>query len=144
MAATLRAATADDWLAIEVLLRANDLPVAGFREAVGTAIVACDGAAIVGAAGVELYAEAALLRSVVVAEAARGHGLGHRLTQAALDAASARGVGEIFLLTTTAETFFHTLGFTTIDRAGVAALVQQSVEFRGACPASAVAMRRLL
>jgi N-acetylglutamate synthase-like GNAT family acetyltransferase len=144
MAATLRSATEDDWPAIEGLLRANHLPVAGFLESVGAAVVATDGAAIVGAAGVELYAEGALLRSVVVSEAARGQRLGHRLTQAALDAAAARGVGEVFLLTTTAEEFFPKLGFTRIDRASVPASVQQSVEFRGACPASAVAMRRRL
>lgn len=144
MTILLRETTADDWPAIEVLLLTSGLPVAGFREAVGVAVVACAGGAIVGVAALELYADGALLRSVAVAEPARGQHLGQRLTRAAVEAAAAHGRSDIFLLTTTAEHFFPKLGFTRIDRHCVPATVQQSIEFRGACPESAVVMRRQL
>lgn len=142
MPITLREATPADWPAIAALLGDNHLPTEGFRESVGAAVVACDGPAIVGVAGLELYRDGALLRSVAVAAHVRGQGLGQRLTQHALTAARAHAMPAVYLLTTTAEHFFPRLGFVPIDRGSVPESVQQSVEFRGACPASAVAMSR--
>ena len=51
------------------------------------------------------------------------------------------GVTRVFLLTTTAATFFPRFGFREVARADVDAAVRDSVEFTTACPASAVAMR---
>jgi amino-acid N-acetyltransferase len=82
-----------------------------------------------------------LLRSVAVDETRRGEGLGHQLTQAALDLARARGLKTVYLLTTTAATFFPRFGFREIARDEVDPAVQRSVEFTKACPASAAAMR---
>lgn len=144
MSTDLREATPADWPAIESLLLANHLPIAGFRDAVSSAVVACTGEQVVGVAGLEIYGDAALLRSVAVDSRVRGQGLGQALTQHALASARAHNVADVFLLTTTAETFFPRLGFDPIERADVPASVQQSVEFKGACPASAVAMRRAL
>lgn len=141
MPITLRDATPGDWPAIETLLATNHLPTAGFQDSVSAAVVACDGIEIVGVAGLEVYADGALLRSVAVAEAARGQGLGQALTRRAVAIAKTRQLGDVFLLTTTAEAFFPRLGFDRIERSSVPASVQQSIEFRGACPASAVAMR---
>lgn len=137
----LRAALPEDVPAILELLRASELPRAGFVDAVTTAIVACEGDRIVGAAGLEIYPDGALLRSVVVDQRARGGGVGQQLTRAALEAAGARGAADVYLLTTTAGEFFPKLGFTRIARTEVPASVQQSVEFRGACPDSAIGMR---
>jgi amino-acid N-acetyltransferase len=103
-------------------------------------IVAYDGAAIVGCAALELYGPHALLRSVAVDARVRGQGLGQQLTLAALDFARAAGVGDVYLLTETARTFFPRFGFHPVARAAVPVAVQQSVEFTGACPASAVVM----
>jgi amino-acid N-acetyltransferase len=58
--------------------------------------------------------------------------------------AQAHGAETVFLLTTTAEKFFPKFGFEAITRADVPASVQTSVEFRSACPASAVVMRKRL
>lgn len=138
----LRDATPADWPGIAALLEGSHLPTAGFRESVSAAVVACEGDDVMGVAALEIYDEGALLRSVAVSEAARGQGVGQRLTNAALAAARARGVAQVFLLTTTAEAFFPRLGFERIDRANVPASVQASVEFKGACPASATAMAR--
>ena len=66
------------------------------------------------------------------------------MTEAALRLARANGVDTVYLLTTTAERFFPRLGFEPITRDQVPTTVQASVEFRSACPASAVVMRKRL
>ena len=53
-------------------------------------------------------------------------------------------IQDVFLLTTTAEGFFPRFGFERIQRSDVPSSVQTSVEFRSACPASAVVMRTRL
>jgi amino-acid N-acetyltransferase len=105
------------------------------------ALVARDGEAVVGSAALERYGDAALLRSVAVEEPRRGTGLGAALVGAALDLARAEGVGEVYLLTTTAPDYFPRFGFRPVARDAVAPAVTQSVEFTSACPASALAMR---
>jgi amino-acid N-acetyltransferase len=50
----------------------------------------------------------------------------------------------VFLLTTTAERFFPKFGFEQIARDEVPASVKASVEFRSACCASAIVMRKQL
>ena len=99
---------------------------------------------VVGAAPVELYEDGALLRSVVVDPMAQGQGLGHRMSDAALSMAKDRGTRTVFLLTTTAETFFTKLRFEQIARDDVPLSVQASIEFQSACPASAAVMRKRL
>lgn len=84
----------------------------------------------------------ALLRSVTVAPEAQGQRIGHQLTEAALNLARQCSVDAVFLLTTTAETFFPRFGFERISRADVPQSVQASVEFQSACPESAVVMRK--
>ena len=101
-----------------------------------------DAAVIVGAAALELYAEGALLRSVAVDPSVQGQRVGHQLTEAALDMAQQRGAQAVFLLTTTADKFFPRFGFERITREEVPLSVQDSIEFKSACPASAVVMRR--
>ena len=139
---TFERATASDTSALLVLVKDNGLTTEGLAEHVQTTMVAREGGRIVGSAGLEVYADGALLRSVAVAADRRGTGLGHRLTGAAMDLARELGVRTLFLLTTTAEHYFPKLGFERIERADVPAGVQQSIEFRGACSASAVVMRR--
>lgn len=133
-------ATAGDYPEIEALLREHRLPEAGLRPHLHSTLVAREGARVIGAAALEIYDRSALLRSVAVTGTQRGRGLGRALTEAALDLARARGVATIYLLTETAEAFFTHLGFRKTARSAVAALVQQSVEFTTACPASAVCM----
>jgi N-acetylglutamate synthase-like GNAT family acetyltransferase len=126
------------------LLRDSRLPIDGLLEHLNTAFVARDGATIVGCAAVEIYPDGALLRSVAVARAARGHGLGERLSEAATTLARSLGTPAVYLLTTTAESYFPRFGFVQTTRDLVPAGVQQSIEFRSACPASAVVMRKAM
>jgi amino-acid N-acetyltransferase len=105
-------------------------------------LVARDGGALLGCVGLELYGEAALLRSLAVAERSRGVGLGAALADAALEDARRRGVRSLYLLTTTAEGFFARRGFERIARDEVPEAVRGSAEFGALCPASAACMAR--
>lgn len=137
-------ASGADGPSILQLLRESGLPIDGLIDHLDTALVARDGAAIVGCAAIELYADGALLRSVAVSPAARGRGVGGRLTEAAIALARSLGTPAVYLLTTTAESYFPRFGFVQTTRDRVPAGVQQSIEFRSACPASAIVMRKVL
>ena len=137
-------ASETDLPAILQLLRDSGLPIDGVAEHLNTAFVARDGTAIVGCAALEVYPEGALLRSVAVQSTARGHGLGRQVTDAAITLAQSLGTPAVYLLTTTAESYFPRFGFVRISRTQVPASVQQSIEFRSVCCASAVVMRTLL
>jgi amino-acid N-acetyltransferase len=140
----LERATVKDGPAILYLLAHSGLPTDGLVEHLGTAIVARGRDRIVGCAALEVYADAALLRSVAVANEAKRGGIGTELTSAALDLATTLGVRAVYLLTTTAAEFFSRLSFEPISRQDVPSAVQRSVEFQSACPASAIVMRKQL
>lgn len=140
----IRKAQPQDRATVEALLAAAALPLDGVEEHFGQFFVVDEGGRIVGAAGLEIYGAHALLRSVVVADNARGRGLGLLLTRQALREVKARGAHAVCLLTTTAEPFFLRFGFERIARDDVPRALRQSREFQGACPASAIAMQRRL
>jgi amino-acid N-acetyltransferase len=144
IAAVIESATERDLPGIRALLERLQLPLAGVDDHLTTMLVAKEGDEIVGTAGLELYADGALLRSVAVEPNRQGNQLGHQLTDAALHLASTYGVSAVFLLTTTAERFFPKVGFEQIQREQVPPSVRESVEFQSACPASAIVMRKQL
>jgi amino-acid N-acetyltransferase len=61
--------------------------------------------------GLEIYSDAALLRSLVVSAAARTQGLGSALVLPAEQYAAAHRVHSLYLLTTTAEAYFEHRGY---------------------------------
>jgi protein-tyrosine-phosphatase/N-acetylglutamate synthase-like GNAT family acetyltransferase len=140
----LRAAAPGDYDAVAALLRVAGLPLAGVPPTLEWFVVAERGTALVGVAGLERYGETGLLRSVAVAQGERGTGLGRALVEHVLENARHAGVRCAYLLTTTAEGWFPRLGFRRVERAALAQALGASEELRGACPASAVAMRRSL
>lgn len=142
--ATVGRATADDGESILRLLADSGLPLDGLLDHLDTAFVARADGHLAGCAALEIYPDGALLRSVAVDRSARGQRIGRALTDAAVALAQSLDVPDIYLLTTTAEHYFGKLGFKTVPRDRVPAGVQQSVEFRSACPASAIVMRRPL
>lgn len=137
-------ATAADAPAMLALLERAHLPVDDLASHLGSALVARHGDRVVASAAIEIYADGGLLRSVAVDADCRGAGLGARLTAAAIEDARRRALPALYLLTTTAEKFFPRFGFERIERADVPASLHASVEFRGACPATAIVMRRRL
>jgi amino-acid N-acetyltransferase len=144
MAITIERAMPGDAAAVAELIAESQLPLDGLSEHLDTAIVARRDGAVVGVAALEVYEDGVLMRSVAVAPRFQGQGLGHRLTGAALELARDLRASHAYLLTTTAERFFPKFGFERIDRVDVPALVQTSIEFRSACPSSAIVMRKEL
>jgi len=133
-----------DLPAVLGLLTAAGLPLDGVAQAFEVGVVAREGETVVGAVGVERCGSAGLLRSVVVAPERRGAGIGRDLVAAAERVARDEGVTELFLLTETAIGWFPRLGYAVVPREDAVAVVGASVEFRTACPDTAVAMRRAL
>ena len=74
----------------------------------------------------------------------RGAGAGARLLAHAESQARARGVKTLYLLTTTAESFFARHGYASADRDGAPPAIRATREFSGICPASSAFMRKLL
>jgi amino-acid N-acetyltransferase len=97
-----------------------------------------------GLVGLEIYGSDALLRSLVVGESARGTGLGSALTNHAEQYAASKGVRSIYLLTTTAETFFQRLGYERIERSQAPSSIQRTREFASLCPTSSAFMVKSL
>ena len=139
---TLRRATDADVESVVRLLAEQALTRAGVPDWIGRFWVAEDSGSIVGVAGLEVYGAAALLRSVAVTPAWRGTGLGRLVTERALDDARSAGASDVYLLTTTAEDYFPRVGFAAVARECIPEALMASEELRGACPASAVVMRR--
>jgi amino-acid N-acetyltransferase len=139
-AIAFRQASREDRGAVEALLTGAELPVAGVADWIDRYVVAEADGTLVGAAGLEVHGRDGVLRSVAVRPSHRSRGLGARLTERVLDAARVAGLRRLYLLTTTAADYFPRHGFRRTDRAAVSAAVQRSVEFREACPASAVTM----
>jgi amino-acid N-acetyltransferase len=111
---SLRDAQPADLPAVLALLGRAHLPTAGVADTLPHFVIAEDGGRIVGAVGLELYGASALLRSAAVEESWR---VWH---------------------------YFPRFGFACVPRDAVNREVQASVEFREACPASAVVMRKSL
>lgn len=136
---TIEQARAEDLPAIQTLLAAVGIPTDA-EPHLADFLVAQHKAEIVGCVGMEVCGVDALFRSLAVAPAYRGVGLGRRLYDAQTDHARARGVQRAYLLTTTIASLAEAWGFKPIDRSQVPAAIQQTSQFRGACCASAVAM----
>lgn len=136
----LRRATAADWPAIERLLTDAGLPRDGGRDHLDQFIVGEIDGELICAGGLEVYGTNALLRSMVVTTAMRGKGWARKLLDQLIQDCASLGVTRLYLLTTTARTYFSRSGFAVVDRATIPEPVLQSREFQGACPASATAM----
>jgi amino-acid N-acetyltransferase len=139
----LRQAELGDLPAVLALLGNTKLPTQGVEpRALRDFIVAEREGKLVGVVGLEIYRHSALLRSAAVDPSWQGTGVGRALVERALDLSRERGIHDVYLLTTTAEHYFPRFGFCCVNRDSVPEAVQASVEFREACPASAVVMRK--
>lgn len=147
----IRRATRDDLPAIERLLISADLPTAGVAEIVNTHpgdyfVAETDAAPtrIVAVGGLEVCCDTAVLRSVAVDPEWRSRGVGRELVRQIVCDAESRGIHALYLLTMTAEHYFPRLGFERIDRSSVPREIAETVEFKSACPTTAVAMKRAM
>lgn len=97
---------------------------------------------LLGTAGLEIFEDCALLRSVSVAKGEQGKGYGKIINTAIEKYAMESGIECMYLLTTTAKPFFDKLGYCAIERDAAPGPVKQSAEFLSLCPSSAVLMKK--
>jgi amino-acid N-acetyltransferase len=127
------------------LLQAQGLPVSDITdEHLETFFYIGSDGSPTGIIGLEVYGADALLRSLAVAERARGKGLGSGLTKHAERYSASMSVRSIYLLTTTAEAFFRRHGYERIDRSRAPPSIERTREFASLCPASSVFMVKSL
>lgn len=139
--AQITPASLEDLDRVRALVAAAGLPTEGISDSFPTAYaVARLGTELVGVAGLEVHGTHGLLRSVAVAPAQRGAGLGRQLVEDRLRFARTRGLDAVYLLTTTAAAWFRALGFTDAARDAAPAPLRASSEFAAVCPSTAVCL----
>jgi amino-acid N-acetyltransferase len=126
------------------LLSASALPIDDLTRSGPILLGARDEKGLVGIVGVERAGSAGLLRSLAVRPDLRGTGLGSQLTTAAEALAVELGIGELYLLTTTAEAFFLRRGYTRLPREAAPSAIRGTTEFASLCPDSAAFMSKKL
>ncbi len=139
---TVRTASGFDREAVLALLSEARLPIPVDGDPPVEFLLAERDGTVVACAGWERYAERALVRSVAVAAAARGGGIGARLIAELLAHLETAGVRECWLVTMEAAGFFSGLGFVEAPRAQVPESVQASPEFAMHQCANGTWMRR--
>lgn len=128
---------------VEALLRAADLPVSDLHAGDSLRLFGAraDGR-LVGLVGIEVHPPVGLLRSLVVAPAHRGRGLGAELVAHAAAQAAARGLEALYLLTTTAADFFAARGYAAVARTDAPPEIAATSQFAGLCPSSSTVMKK--
>lgn len=135
-------ASAEDVASIKEMLVKANLPVEDLPGDLQHFFVAKENEKIIGAAGIEIYGNSALLRSVVSDPQYRNTGIATQLITALFDYAKVKEIDEIYLLTETAESYFTNRGFIKIRREYVPEEIKQSSEFTHICPSTAAVMKK--
>ncbi|UCG03808.1 MAG: GNAT family N-acetyltransferase [Candidatus Heimdallarchaeota archaeon] len=137
-------ASEKDLESVYSLLKLVDLPIDGVADNFHNFFVAWERNQLQGCAGVEVYEDVGLIRSVAVHPSFQSHGLGRKLVETIQKFSTEKGLKEIYLLTETAEKFFLKLNYIVIPRNEVNSRVKQSSEFTTVCPESAICMVKTL
>lgn len=135
-------ATNADFDAVLQLLATNHLPVSDLGEHLAAFTLAKERQVLVGSVGLESYGRIFLLRSLCVAEAHRDQGIGAALVAKAVARAAGQGACELYLLTTSATSYFMNFGFIVMARDQVPLEIRSTAQFTSLCPSSAVCMRK--
>lgn len=130
---------------IKRLLSACGLPVSDIAPCESRLFFGCrSDAGLAGVVGLEIFGSVALLRSLAISPQYRSHGLGRALVAHAETHAASRAVESLFLLTTTAETYFSKLGYSHASRENAPSAIKATAQFSGLCPASSAFMSKRL
>jgi amino-acid N-acetyltransferase len=97
-----------------------------------------------GLVGLEFCGSDALLRSLVVVPEYRSTGIGRVLVEHVESYARGRGARSMFLLTTTARTFFTHRGYEPTARESAPVAIRATREFAALCPATSAFMVKRL
>lgn len=125
------------------LLLDNDLPAEDLQDNHALQLFAC-GAGIDAVIGIEAYPGVGLLRSLAVRATGRRRGIARALVEHVEAYAATRGIGELYLLTTTAEAFFLRLGYQPVARTSAPSPIRETREFSDLCPADSAFMCKRL
>ena len=106
---------------VRAMLARGGLTTNGIEWPAACYLLAYFGDDAIGVIGVEPKIDAALVRSIYVAESMRGRGIGAALVAAARKAAHTRGARHLYLFSTDAGEFFERHGFTMVPVADVVA-----------------------
>ena len=129
---------------VEHVLAINNLSIEDIGPHFKHFFVAIVNGTIVGTAGLEAYTSTGFLRSVAVLPSHQDRGIGDKLVTEIEMYARKSGLRQLVLMTTTAARYFHRKGFEPTERELVDNDVRQSSQFTGACPSSAIAMKKNL
>jgi N-acetylglutamate synthase-like GNAT family acetyltransferase len=129
---------ADDLDEVRALLAACALPVEGIDGA--RFVVARLDGQFVGCAGIEVWGQHGLLRSVAVAPDRRGRHIAEALVADRLAWARGEGLADISLLTTGASPYFGRFGFSPIARAALPPELARSTQLGLGVCSTATAM----
>ena len=137
---SFRKALHSDLMAIEALLQASNLPYEDCHKHLSQFLVYEEDEHIFGVGGAELYGDVALLRSIAIHPEHRGQGLGQAIFLGLKAHIQHNAIKSLYLLTNTAETYFHSLGFMQVMRENVPAAIKQTEQYSSLCPDSATVM----
>ncbi|SAL74625.1 N-acetyltransferase GCN5 [Caballeronia udeis] len=142
----IRIADEADLCEIQSLLRANNLPVEDVSSALIEGFLVAESASgsVIGIGGLEQLGSSVLLRSLAVAQEARGTGIARALVARLEDNARSCGRQDVWLLTTTAEQFFERAGYERVSREDVPGEVRLCRQFTALCPSTASCMLKRL
>jgi len=127
---------------IIALLKAERLPTQDLPDILENFIVALQDEDVIGVAGLEIYGDYGLFRSLAVHKQFRNKGIAQNLMQQIEVLANKQQLHELYLLTETAPDYFERNGYQKISRDEVPVIVQQSAEFSEVCPQSAIVMKK--
>lgn len=137
----IRKAYENEHRAICHLLASHSLPTADIHEKNITFFAGLMKDTIVATIGIEQYGKEALLRSLCVKKVLQNKSLGQKMIEHLLHVCHQEGITSLYLLTTTAKSYFEHFGFQTIAREEAPKCIAQTREFEGICPATATLMR---
>jgi amino-acid N-acetyltransferase len=140
----IRPATPTDMPAVVSLLTEAGVPYQDLQaQSLHQFLVACSGEKIVACIGMERYTLNALIRSLTVHPSFERQGIASHLLRTIEEQARAKGTASIYLLTTSATSFFLARGYKRIDRASTPVLIQRSTQFTALCPSQAACLYKI-
>ena len=125
------------------LLDRNSLPTSDIGNGNIEFIVAAIEEKIIGCVGLERFGYEALLRSFAVDKNFRNNKIGSNLLERLFLLSEQRNIKTLHLLTTAAEKYFFSKGFSISSREGAPPSIKSTLEFTSLCPASSAYMVRI-
>lgn len=99
---------------------------------------------IIASGALEIYGKNAVLRSVAVKKDFQKSGFGKQIVGFLEQKAGEQEIEKLFLLTTTAESFFKKLKYHTIQRDLCPDVIKTSEQFKSVCPYTAICLSKNL